>query len=369
MLLTPPDVALFFKLQRALTFFTNQRFKVVADDIASPDQFAALSPEVRIKIRDACLGHPDCLQAFVEENPSHLTSDELDVVRSWQHLVQGKFYIFREMKKYTVFLSYEKQPVAYGVLAPSQPLEELIPNLPALVETVLLPFKGTIVYDGLLTRYNLSFGGGIKRMLTDAFKEAKARHGIVTSLPMSSEARPEKIPEARPAPRRPSKEEAAASLRVILGLIEQFCQEHLNEEYAVLCRRLAEKLARKRPSPLLGGSPNSWASGIVRTVGWVNFLHDKSQKPYMRLSDIDACFGISESTGAAKLATIRKMLRISQLDTEWTLPSRMDDNPLIWVLEVNGFAMDIRLAPRHLQEIAFNKGLIPYIPADRQRGE
>ena len=79
-------------------------------------------------------------------------------------------------------------------------------------------------------------------------------------------------------------------MQVIIGMIDQFCQEHLNDEYAVLCRKLAEKLARKRPSPLLSGSPNTWASGIVRTVGWVNFLHDKSQTPYMRLTDIDARF-------------------------------------------------------------------------------
>src|SRR5207245_2264886 len=82
-------------------------------------------------------------------------------------------------------------------------------------------------------------------------------------------------------------------LRVIIEMIDQFCREHLNEEYAGLCRKLAEKLARKRPSPLLHGSPNSWASGIVRTIGWVNFLHDKSQTPHMRLGDIDAGFGIS----------------------------------------------------------------------------
>jgi hypothetical protein len=31
--------------------------------------------------------------------------------------------------------------------------------------------------------------------------------------------------------------------------------------------------------------------------------------------------------------------------------------------------MDIRDAPREAQEIAFEKGLIPYIPADRDGGE
>jgi hypothetical protein len=43
----------------------------------------------------------------------------------------------------------------------------------------------------------------------------------------------------------------------------------------------------------------------------------------------------------------------------------MDDNPLIWMLEVNGLLIDIRHCPREAQLVAFEKGLIPYIPADR----
>jgi len=235
-----------------------------------------------------------------------------------------------------------------------------------LVQTVLLPFQGMIVYDGLLASYNITFGGGIRRMLNESYNEAKARQGIVTSLPMSETPLPVKAPRARRVPKPPSKEDVAEVLRVIIGMTDQFCKEHLNDEYVVLCRKLAEKLARKRPSPLAGGSPNTWASGIVRTIGWVNFLQDKTQKPYMRLGEIDAHFGISESTGAAKLALIRKALKVCQLDPNWTLPSQMSDNPLIWFLKVDGLVVDIRDTPRHLQEIAFSKGLIPYIPADRQ---
>ena len=48
------------------------------------------------------------------------------------------------------------------------------------------------------------------------------------------------------------------------------------------------------------------------------------------------------------------------------LPSRLDDNPMVWMLQVNGFMVDVCKAPREVQEIAFNQGLIPYIPADRQ---
>jgi hypothetical protein len=370
MLLEPQDVELFFKLHRSLMFFVNQRLKVVPDDVASADAFAALSPQVRLKVRDALNAHLDLIESFVDENPAHLPDDELAIVRSWRHLVHGRFYVFRELKKYTVFLSTTSPAIAYGVLALSQPFEELIgPYLPILAQTVLLPFKGVIVYDGLMSSYNISFGPGIRRNLNQDFKEAKARHGIVTSLPRSDEPLPVKAPKARPVPQPPSREDKDEAVQVVIGLIDQFCKEHLNEEYAVLCRKLAEKLGRKRPSPLLHGSPNAWASGIVRAVGGVNFLHDKSQTPYMRSTDIDHYLGTSPSSGAAKLAAIRKMFKMHQLDPNWTLPSRLEDNPMVWMLQVNGFMMDARHAPREVQEIAFKKGLIPYIPADRQRGE
>ena len=43
----------------------------------------------------------------------------------------------------------------------------------------------------------------------------------------------------------------------------------------------------------------------------------------------------------------------------------MDKNPLVWMAEVNGYLVDLRHMPREVQEIAFEKGMIPYIPADR----
>jgi hypothetical protein len=51
---------------------------------------------------------------------------------------------------------------------------------------------------------------------------------------------------------------------------------------------------------------------------------------------------------------------------DWTLPSRLSDNPLVWKVEVNGMLVDIRQESRERQEAAFQDGLIPYIPADRK---
>ena len=67
MLLPQQDVELCFKLHRALMFFVNQRLQVVADAPGSPDQFSALAPETRLKVRDAFLQHTDLIDAFITE--------------------------------------------------------------------------------------------------------------------------------------------------------------------------------------------------------------------------------------------------------------------------------------------------------------
>jgi hypothetical protein len=157
----------------------------------------------------------------------------------------------------------------------------------------------------------------------------------------------------------PAKDQAAED---IAGLVEAFCREHLNEEYADLCRRLTEKLARKRPSPLVSGRPNTWACGIVRTIGWVNFLDDRSRLPHMKLTAIDKAFGVGESTGQGKSMLIRKMFKIRSMDPQWTLPSQIEQNPMAWMIQVDGFILDARYLRREIQEEALRMGLIPYIP-------
>ena len=146
-------------------------------------------------------------------------------------------------------------------------------------------------------------------------------------------ARKQERDSAIPAPARPVYE-------AIVALTDTFCREQLNTEYATLCRRLAEKLARKRPSPLLSGKPETWACGLVRTIGWVNFLDDSSQTPHLKMTAIDKAFGVGESTGQGKSKTIRTLVKMRPFDPEWTLPSRMGQNPMAWMIQVNGVLVD-----------------------------
>jgi len=154
----------------------------------------------------------------------------------------------------------------------------------------------------------------------------------------------------------------AEKFTAITTLTDKFSTQHLNEEYRQMIHRVVGALARKRPSPLVRGKENVWAAAAVHAVGRVNFLDDASHSPHCKPKVIYEFFGIGESTGQNKSKEIRDLLKMGPMSPEWTLPSRLADNPLVWMVQLNGLVVDARRLPVELQEMAFEKGLIPYIP-------
>ena len=151
----------------------------------------------------------------------------------------------------------------------------------------------------------------------------------------------------------------------IVALIDAVCRAHLTEEYATVTRELRTALGRKRPSPLLRGQSRTWACGITYTVGSVNFLFDPAQQPHVRGNDLCGLFEVSQSAGAAQSREIMRLFDIVPFDPRWSLPSRLADNPLVWMLLVNGLMVDIRTMPTEVQEQAYELGLIPFVRGDR----
>jgi len=151
----------------------------------------------------------------------------------------------------------------------------------------------------------------------------------------------------------------------LLAAIDGFCSSHLNEEYRQLIHAAVAALARKRPSPLLGGREPSWCAGVVHAIGCANFLFDKTQTPHCTAPQIYAHFGVSAGTGQSHSRKVRDLLRIAPFSSRWTLPSMLDDAPLVWMVELDGFIVDARSLPLEIQMQACAKGLIPYVPALR----
>jgi hypothetical protein len=217
------------------------------------------------------------------------------------------------------------------------------------------------------TRVSLSFVATVQAIMESQSENAPEAEDVTISVSYPDDQPPPPVVKKKPSRKKRASGVAAdvkPVLQAIVDLTDAFCQEFLNEEYAEHCRKLAAALARKRPSPLMRGKVETWACGIVRTIGWVNYLDDPNREPHMKLTFIDKAFRVAESTGQGKSKMIRKLLKIRQFDPKWTLPSRTDDHPLMWMVEVDGFLIDMRHAPPELQEAAFRRGLIPHIPGE-----
>ncbi|CAN5884564.1 hypothetical protein BH18ACT11_BH18ACT11_10660 [soil metagenome] len=148
----------------------------------------------------------------------------------------------------------------------------------------------------------------------------------------------------------------------VVGITDEFCQQHLNDEYADLSRKMAAALSRERPSPLESGRARSWAAGIVYALGRVNFLSDDSREPHMTMGELCEKIGVSQSNASSKSREIWKRLGLMQLHPDWCPPSMLGENLLAWIVEVNGLPVDARMMPREVQEEAYRLGLIPYMP-------
>jgi hypothetical protein len=185
--LSPADAAVFFKLTFGLQFYVSQQLNL-QPTVKSLEAYAKLGQQDKMPVRDAVYAHPELIDAFVQANPTGLAKDELALVTSWKQFVAGDFYIERYLKKYSIWIDDSTPAKVYGVLGITHGLEEIIPRarLPIRVKAVLLPFKGRIIYDGLLSGYNLFFGSGISSSLQEEYMTAKQNGRILETLEPSA---------------------------------------------------------------------------------------------------------------------------------------------------------------------------------------
>ena len=213
MTLPPEDGKLFFELMWKLQYYVNQKMGF-HKNIASRDEYAALPAKKKLKARDALWENPELIEAYVQENPDTLPAEELEIVRKWKDFIKGSFFILRHLKKGSIFISEDNQ--VYSVHGIQDPLEEVIPAsvLPIMVKAILLPFKGQIIYDGLLQSYSVHFGGGIRSDLNRTYMVAKQKDRILTTLEPDL-ATPKIIKPKKTA--LPQLEELTAALAKIKG--------------------------------------------------------------------------------------------------------------------------------------------------------
>lgn len=190
--LSEQDAELFFELTWSLQFFINKKTGEFPD-IQTTEDYRDLSMEDKGTIRSTLYDSLELIDEYIAENPDDYDKNKLEIVSGWKQVVQGKFFIERYLKKHAMFISEDDE--VYAVLGLYEGFDNMIhkSHLPLFTKTALLPFKGRIVYDGLLESYSIHFGGGTKSSLKETYMRAKQNGKIVNSFDKKTKSIKKKV--------------------------------------------------------------------------------------------------------------------------------------------------------------------------------
>ena len=173
----------FIRLHLQLLHYAGQQREVLPPDMSLESLFEE-PLELKVDCRDAIYAPSPLLDRFLAEHHDSLSAEERDIVRAWAGYVSGTLIVLRHLKKHTIFLDDASPANAYGVLGLNDDLEELFPRpvLPTFVKTVLLPYQGVVVCDGLFRGYSITIGSNMRRGMNENYKEIKSAGQLITAL-------------------------------------------------------------------------------------------------------------------------------------------------------------------------------------------
>lgn len=85
-------------------------------------------------------------------------------------------------------------------------------------------------------------------------------------------------------------------------------------------------------------------------------MPDPASEPHVTADELSEAFGVAKSTMGSKARQVRYLLRISPFSPEFSRADVAAQNPLMWIIEVNGLAVDARHVPVDIQVGAFERG-------------
>ena len=163
--LSPEECRLFYETWYGLMGFINERMSVIKAKI-KPEYPNAVNDVMIHKVREVLWKKPELIDEYLRE--AELSQEKIDILELWRrNHKKGMFFILEYQSEYAVAIgpNEDGEDRLYGIKGISNSVANTLRrNLPAQIETVLLPFKGKIIYDSFLhyahrvcRRYRLLF--------------------------------------------------------------------------------------------------------------------------------------------------------------------------------------------------------------------
>ena len=119
--------------------------------------------------------------AFIEKYiaSKNVKSEDASLLRSWKNRVKATYIILKYTRDYVVFYCMDDNTY-YAVLCLTQSLKNMVPQKPPyMAQTTLLPYKNSIIYDGLIAPYRVVFGKNMCASIKEEFQQAIVKTTLI----------------------------------------------------------------------------------------------------------------------------------------------------------------------------------------------
>ena len=174
MRLEQSDAELFYRLWFPLLDFVNSKYHV-CPETETIDQRQGVDARDAKAIADYLWSHTGVIEEYLAV--AELPNEHAQIVAGWKQRKPGRYILERHLKKGSVFISAE-DGVVYVVKGLFSTWAEMLGESPVLLDAVLIPFRGSIISDGLVVPYRICFGKGAREGFKEEYMNAKRNHTI-----------------------------------------------------------------------------------------------------------------------------------------------------------------------------------------------
>lgn len=172
------EAELFYQLWFPLLDFVNRKYHV-CPEVETIDAAQGVDALDAKAVADYVWSHTGVIDEYLAA--ADLPEEDAQIVAGWKRCKPGRYILERHLKKGSVFICAEDVTV-YMVQGLFSTWEEMLGDAPILLDAVLIPFRGSIITDGLVKPYRIYFGKGAQEDFKEVYMNAKRNKMIQFSL-------------------------------------------------------------------------------------------------------------------------------------------------------------------------------------------
>jgi len=189
--LTDEEINQFYEVYAGFASFAQNTYT----ENKSDTPLFSLAPNGTMSCNPELLQQPeliDKLHQVISKNKKTIVSDYLktektgkaveSIIKRWNRVIYAEFFIMEKSSCGAAFFWDTKKNVIYHVYGLYDNIMDILPPPPVMAKTLLLPFKGRIIYSGVLSRTNIQIGESMARELNAQYVKVRQEKPVILEL-------------------------------------------------------------------------------------------------------------------------------------------------------------------------------------------